>query len=99
MLTKPCNGEYGFIGLVPKNTAAGDQVCLLKGCSKRIVLRETESADGKPIYIQDSRRRYQVIGESFVELNSAGKAIAQKEFADKDPNIAETKRLQMFHLV
>jgi hypothetical protein len=98
MLTKPCDGEYGFIGLVPKNTAAGDLVCLLKGCSKRIVLRETESADGKPVYIQDSRR-YQVIGESFVELNAAGQVVAEKALADKDPNIAETERLQMFHLV
>jgi hypothetical protein len=93
MLTKPLSNtyglshQYGIIGLVPKTAAAGDLVCLLKGCSKPIALHETEATNGKSAPAQDPIRRYQVIGQASVKLNPAGQAVVDKVLGDKDPEI------------
>ncbi|KAF6220712.1 hypothetical protein HO133_003145 [Letharia lupina] len=46
--------EEGYIGVAPKATKPGDQVCVLLGCEQPLVLRPT------------SGLRYQVVGECYV---------------------------------
>lgn len=74
MLTKPSryrygpSKRYGFIGLVPNDTVAGDLVCRLEGCSEHVVLRKAKRPKGSGVRVQDSITKYEVIGEAFVQL-------------------------------
>ncbi len=54
--------EEGYIGLAPKATRPGDQICVLLGCDKPLVLRPTSSL------------QYQVVGECYVYGLGDGKA-------------------------
>ncbi|CAF9926748.1 hypothetical protein IMSHALPRED_007032 [Imshaugia aleurites] len=54
--------EEGYIGLAPKLTKPGDQVCILLGCTRPLVLRQT------------SGLQYQVVGECYVHGLMNGEA-------------------------
>ena len=74
----------GLIGLAPENAMAGDQICLLRGCTKPLILRRVVPPT---MPNQDSasawEKRYEIIGEPFLELNQADEAIAARILGDQ----------------
>lgn len=54
--------EEGYIGLAPKGTRSGDQVCVLLGCPRPLVLRPT------------SNLQFQVVGECYIHGLAEGEA-------------------------
>lgn len=55
--------EEGYIGLAPKATRPGDQVCILLGSSRPLVLRPT------------ARLQFQVVGECYIHGLANGEAL------------------------
>ncbi|KAJ9648372.1 hypothetical protein H2199_001226 [Coniosporium tulheliwenetii] len=60
-------GDY--LGLGPEKTEKGDLICILRGCSVPVILRQTAAAkaDAKPVYT--------LIGEAYVHGKMDGEAI------------------------
>jgi hypothetical protein len=55
--------KKGFIGLAPKESKVGDQICIVLGCPAPLVLRPTNSG------------RHQVVGAAYMDVLIEGQAI------------------------
>lgn len=60
-------GKDPLVGLIPQNARAGDEICILYGCSVPVVLREHKDADEKVFW--------ELIGDAYAHAFMDGKVL------------------------